>query len=108
MKIEGFIYNSFCEEIVEQILAMYVAGAGYQMIADSELPVSFASAQRIVGEAFRRGLLSSEEKHGVGAVPLKARRAQRYVKKFPEAKPRQLAQLVGCSENTIYRAKRGE
>jgi len=106
--IEGFDYKTFPKELVSKVLIKYTAGQSYERIAQSEVPASFASIQRIVNEAVNRGVITAAQKRGVGNGGLKRERARVIYQKHPEAKVEQIARLAGCRTSTVYRAKRGE
>lgn len=63
---------------------------------------------RVVNEAISRGWLDEEVKQPVGKPRKDRNRISYLLDEFPWATTAQIAALAGCSEATVYRAKRGE
>ena len=102
----GFEFHSYGQDLVQQILVRYLAGASLEKISIDLDGVAFAQAQRIVDEAVVRGVLLPEEKHAQGCPNTKRMRATEILEKYPKIKPIEVARLVGCGESTVWRAKK--
>ena len=105
--VEGFEYKSYPADFVQLILNRYLTGASLEKIALQIDGVSSASAQRIVNQAIAIGVLSEEDKHKSGGG-FARKRAKLALEKHPEAGPREIARIAGCTESTVYRAKGGK
>lgn len=101
----GFEFHSYGEGLVHQILVNYLAGSSLEKISIDLEGVTAAQAQRIVNEAIKRGTLLPEDKHPIGCSKTKILKAAEVLERHPNARPIEVARMVGCAESTVWRAK---
>lgn len=105
-EIVGFEFNSYGEDLVKQILVKYLSGSSLEQLSLRLEGVSYAQAQRIVDAAIVNGVLLPEDKHAQGCPPTKLQKANEVLLRRPNAKPKEIARLVGCGETTVWRARK--
>lgn len=105
METEQLAYKTLGLKQTHQVIEAYRKRKSCLAVSGMEgIYVSSATVSRVVGWAVEVGLMEKIEKNGPGTPRVDRELIVQAVESHPTATRKQIGDLVGCSEATVYRA----